>query len=385
MDVYYSNNENENRNCMINNGKTDKEENLEENNITNQKLKIKLNKIKLQLQNELKEKYLIKRKIILKYNPKNNDFSKDLSFFNSVIQCIGGIPDILLFLQNNESFLEIRRKEIPLTHAFFVTIKQLYDNKNKNKFENSANFFEVLKYLFPILNANIRNPIDLYHLLILRMERELRIEKNNNSIEQKIKCDNNKNDSFISQTFNFFFKTETKCTLCKKTINELQNFYSFDLDIINIYKKILKNEITINDCLEYYIRPKNAQRICCFCHKKSNLEVKKTFYQPSNILVFVLNRNNRSEKIEILKIRFIYEEIIDISNYVDKNSPTIKAEYILIGVVAFSLTKQKFVSFCRNILYNEWFSFNEDNINECKYNDIIHSNTPYILFYKRIN
>jgi hypothetical protein len=381
MEVYYLENEKKNANCIINDGKTDKEE----NNNNNLKIKEKLNTIILQFKNELEEKYLIRRKIVLIYIPENNNFRKDFSFFNSLIQCIGGIPDILLFLQNNQSLLE-KKKQIPVTHSFFVIIKQLYDNKSKKEFEkNSAFFFEVLKYLFPILNTNIKNPIDLYHLLILHIERELRNEKNNNSIKQKIKYENNKSDTFISQTFISEFKKETKCALCEKTFDELQNFYSFDLDIINTYKEILKNEITISDCLEYYIRPKNAQRICCVCYKKSNLEVKKTFYQPSKILVFVLNRNNRSEEIEILKIRFIYEEIIDISNYIDKKLPKIEAEYILIGVVAFSLNKQKFISFCRNILYNEWFCFNEDTINECNYNDIINSSTPYILFYKRMD
>jgi hypothetical protein len=380
MEVYFSENEKKNANCIINNEKTDKEE----NNNNNLEIKEKLNTIILKFKNELNKKYLIKRNIVFICIPKNNNFRKDFSFFNSLIQCIGGIPEILLFLQNNQNFLKKTKKKIPLTHSFFVIIRQLYNDKNQKKFENST-LFEVLKYLFPILNTNIKNPIDLYHLLILRIESELRNEKNNNSIKQKIKYENNKSDTFISQTFISEFKKETKCALCEKTFDELQNFYSFDLDIINTYKEIPKNEITISDCLEYYIRPKNAQRICCVCYKKSNLEVKKTFYQPSKILVFVLNRNNRSEEIEILKIRFIYEEIIDISNYIDKKLPNIQAEYILIGVVAFSFNKQKFVSFCRNILNNEWFCFNEDTINECNYNDIINSSTPYILFYKRID
>ena len=114
------------------------------------------------------------------------------------------------------------------------------------------------------------------------------------------------------------------------------------------------------------------------------MTVRKNIFSPSNNLVFVLSHNNPNEEKEMMKFKFYYEEILDITYYIDKKLVDIKTEYILIGVVAFSLDTKKFISFCRNIFDNIWMYYDEDKINECNYDYIVNNSNPYILFYKML-
>lgn len=359
------------------------------------RIKEKLNKIILKIKNELDNNFKTKRKKGLKNFKKNEN---DYSYIHSLIQCMGGIPDILLFLIKNKNDLYNNAKKKPKTFAFFKIIDQLYEDKHQETIGNSASFITIIGHCFPFLKANGKNPIDLYHLLLFGMHEELNsaekniinvrddecYNKNSSILENEIIFFNNRNDSFISDTFNSFIKKEIKCTSCNNTFYELDNFYSFDLDAINTYREYNKKTLNINDCLKYYIKPKNIKRICSICHKKSNLILKKTIFESSKILVFVLTRNNSNEEEEMLTIKFNYKEIIDISDYIDSKLIKITAEYLLIGVVAFLFDEKKYVSFCKNLFYNEWICFNEDSIRECNFDDMINSSTPFILFYKRI-
>ena len=66
----------------------------------------------------LSNEYLQKRYIGLKVQGFGSD---DYSYLNSLVQCLGGIPDILLYLQNNINYINNPQK-IPLTFSFFQII-----------------------------------------------------------------------------------------------------------------------------------------------------------------------------------------------------------------------------------------------------------------------
>ena len=361
----------------------------------NEKLKQKINNQIIKIKNALNNNFTQKRKIGLK-GKENCDYS----YLNSLIQCLVNIPDILLYFQKNINYIN-KPKKYPLTFCFFIFVERLYQNTNNNNFSiySSGKFIGIIEHCFPLLKVN-KNPIDLFHLLIYDIHNELNkafikreikpkvINKTNLSevIDFEIKKFNHYNKSFISDIFNIFFKKEIKCRTCNKIFYELQHLFSFDLDIINTYKISHKNELNIYDCLNYYINPSEINRICYLCKKASHLLVKKIIFSPPKILTFILSRNNKKEEEEIMKIKFKYDEVIelDIANYINSKLVKIQKQYILISVLAYSFDEKKFVGFCKNLFSNEWICFNDEKINSINYEYIINKSSPYILFYKLV-
>ena len=373
------------------------EKNIFQNNDDNKEVTIneKINKLIFKYKNELDKKYM-EKKIALKI-AKNEDFS----FFISLVQCLSNLHDLLLYLQNNIALIK-DEENYPFSFSFFRIIEHLYcNNNNSDPNKDILSFIKVVEYFYPFFRA-YKNPIDLYGIIMNDLHNELNeIRTNNNTIclnetkidkrnsneviTNNINCFNQNNNSIISKYFTFFCKKDIKCIKCNNIYYELQNFISFDIDPINTYKKYKKKKLTINDCLTYYLSPITEKAICSICNKLCKLSIQKKIFSPSSNLVLVINRNNQDEEKQLLDININYEEILDISYFIDKKID-FKAQYILIGVVAFLNEKKKFVSFCKNIFHNnEWISFDDGSINECNYNDMVNNSSPYLLFYKKID
>ena len=378
------------RNIIIQNN-DDENEDKEFNN--NKEFDEKKNKLILKYKSQLNEKYIGKRIITLKISEK-----EDNSYFISLFYCLGNLHDLLLYLQKNINKIKNVEK-FPFSFSFFRIIEQQYNNNDLKSNPNSdiLSFIKVVEYFYPLFKTN-KNPIDLFNILMNNIHNELNeIHKNNFFFEKKIdkknlneliddKINFNKNnDSIITKYFTLFCKKDIKCIKCKNIYYEIQNFISFDLDPINTYKKYKKKNLTINDCLSYYISPINEKIICSICNKFCRLSIQKKLFSPPSNLVLVINRNNQNEEREILGINIKYEEFLDISFFIDKKTIDFKVEYILIGVEAFLKNKNKFVSFCKNIFgNNEWVCFDDESINECNYDDMVKNSSPYMLFYKKI-
>ena len=382
----------ENLQSMIesDNESNNKFDNCSEEGINN-KSKDKIEKLKKNIKNELNNECIERIKIGF-----NSSKIGNYSYFNSLIQCLANLPDLVIYFKNNVNLIK-NIKIYPLTFAFFRAIECLLNNSTKNLEKKFLDFIKGVEHCFPFFKDN-KNPIDLFNLLMNKIHKELNKgkikdlikrekadKKNLNEVIQKeIIFFNHNNDTIISNLFNIFSKKEIKCLKCNNVFYEMQNYISFDLDVIKTNKKYKKNILTINDCLNYYISPINKKLICCLCNKYSELVISKNIFSPPNNLVFIINRNNTSEEKEMMKIKFKYEENLNISDYIDKKMVEIKTEYILIGVVAFLLDKKKYVSFCKNMFDNIWMLYDEDQVNECNYDYIVNSSTPYILFYKML-
>ena len=339
----------------------------------------------------LSKEYLQKRYIGLKVQGFGSD---DYSYLNSLVQCLGGIPDILLYLQNNINYINNPQK-IPLTFSFFQIIERLYHSSNNATIYNSKRFLEIIEHCFPFLKTE-KNPIDLYHLLFHDMHDEINEKKSqknnqikvdkknmNEVINYEMNIFNNNNKSIFSDLFTLFYKKEIQCTSCNGIFYELQNFISLDLDVINIYKRYQKSNLTIKFCLNEFMNPIRTKKVCHICNTVSQLVVRRTIFSASNILVFILNRFNKEEEEEMKKIKFEYEEDLDMTNYIENNSQKINMHYILIGVVSFLFRENKFAAFCKNLLSYKWTCFVDENVYECNYEQIINGSTPYLLFYKK--
>ena len=373
---------------ILNNNNKEKEVDINE----------KINNLINNYKNQLDTKYKEERKIILKIS-ENEDYSHYISLF----QCFANLHDLLLYLQKNIDLLNNPEK-FPFSFSFFRIIYHLYNNNNNS--ENNPNkdiisFIKVIGRFYPFLNKN-KNPIDLFSILINDLHNELnQFQKYNNTncfsgkkvdkrnayevINYAITNFNQNNATIISKFFTLFCKREIKCIKCKNIYYELQNFISFDIDPINTYKKYKKNNLTINDCLTYYLSPSTEKVICSLCNKLCKLSIQKKIYSPPSNLVLVINRNNEEEEKELLDIKIKYEEILDISYFIDKKVD-FKAQYILISVVALLYDKNKFVSFCKKIFHNnEWECFDDESIKECNYDYMVNNSSPYILFYKKLD
>ena len=320
--------------------------------------------------------------------------NEDYSYLNALIQCLGGVPDILLYLQNNINYINNPQK-IPLTFSFFQIIERLYHNSNNTKIYSSKKFIDIIEHCFPFLKTE-KNPIDLYHLLFHDLHDELnekkkqsnnriKIDKKNMNevIKNELDIFNYNNKSIISELFTLFYKKEIQCTSCNGVFYELENFISFDLDAINVYKKNKNINLTIKDCLNDFKNPITLKRVCHICNKTSKLMAKRSIFYTSNILVFILNRFNKEEEEEMKKIKFNYEEFLDLNNYIENNIQKLNTYYALIGIVSFLFEQNKFAAYCKNFLSNKWMCFIDENVYECNYDKIINGSTPYLLFYKR--
>ena len=339
----------------------------------------------------LSSEYLQERNIGLKVQGFENG---DYSYLNALVQCLGGVPDLLLYLQNNINYINNPQK-IPLTFSFFQIIERLYHSSNNAKIYNSKKFLEIIEHCFPFLKTD-KNPIDLYHLLFHDMQDEIngiksqknnqiKVDKKNMNevINYELNIFKNNNKSIFSELFTLFYKKEIKCTSCNGIFYELQNFISLDLDVINHYKKYQRNNLTIKDCLYELMNPINTKRVCNICNTVSQLMVRRTIFSASNILVFILNRFNKEEEEEMKKIKFEYEDVLDMTNYIENQSQKTNMHYILIGVVSFLFKENKFAAFCKNLLSNKWRCFADEKVYECNYQQIINESTPYLLFYKK--
>lgn len=346
---------------------------------------------KMKITKLLSSEYLQQRNIGLKAQGFGNG---DYSYLNALIQCLGGVPDILLYLQNNISYINNPQK-LPLTFSFFQIIERLYHNSKNSKVYNSKRFLEIIEHCFPFLKTE-KNPIDLYHLLFHDMHDEINEKKNQKNYQNKVdkknmneviyyelNLFNNNNKSIFSELFTLFYKKEIQCTSCNGNFYELQNFISLDLDVINIYKKYQKNNLTIKECLKEFMNTISTKRVCHICNTVSQLMVRRTIFSASNILVFIVNRFNREEEEAMKGIKFEFEDNLDMTNYIENNSQKINIHYILIGVVSFLFKENKFAAFCKNLLSYKWTCFVDENVYECNYEQIINGSTPYLLFYKK--
>ena len=154
-----------NKNINMNNENSQDEKN---NNNKNKELEEKINKLILKLKTQLNNNYIGKRTIGLK-----NSENKDCSYVNSLLQCLGGLPDLLVYLQNNISYINNPEK-LPLTFCFFRVIEHLYINKSlENSAKHNASIFiDVIEHFYPFLIIN-KNPIDLFNILMHDLHIEL--------------------------------------------------------------------------------------------------------------------------------------------------------------------------------------------------------------------
>ena len=331
----------------------------------------------------------------------------DTSYLNSVLYCLGNIRNIVSYFLNPENFkfIDNNIKTMSLSFVFERLMYHLYEkDNNEEKCYSPESFWKVLsKVNITYKTLQRRNPIDLINYLLSVLHNELNKENkealliNQNTGDKKevikngIKNFKKKENSIISNNFNWFELKEYTCQKCKNNFFEFLTFTTFHLDLESTQNLIKANKINIYDCLTNYNKAKKINTFCKQCNGNENVVSNSKIFLTSHSLIFLLNREiDFSENNKLLKIKFNLEEKIDLKNFIEEeHSPK---KYRLIGIISIYLKEKRYVNFCESPIDKKWYFYN----NEKKVEDInleqvlnVHNKDdnvfiPTILVYKEI-
>ena len=308
---------------------------------------------------------------------KRNEALKSL---NSVIQCLFHIEPFVNYIKSK--FYEINKRDI--YNKFKASGKCLTDPL-KN----------LLDELFPEYNEK---QDDLISFILSRLHAELNKTENiNQTIIIKASNDKKKafynffenfkkeNKSIISDMFYGIYYSKYTCNNCGNNLYKFKNYIHRLYTLSQVYNYRYQaiesgtnniSEINIYDCLFYDKSINECQKECKKCHSPTTNE-QKIIYTSPNILIFIINRNDID-----LKFKFLIEENINISGFVEKQRNT---RYELIGII-YNFDENRFKAYCKNYGNKQWTGYEDENILfSGDFQDIknIEKNAkPYILFYQ---
>ena len=324
----------------------------------------------------------------------------DTSYLNAVLQLIGNIDLFVNYFLNPKHTKgindDIRHKPLSFViHRLFLHLYPEIIKEGKEKYKPDS-IKLVLGQLNSVYNSiKKRNPNELLSFILDTLHNELNIAKNNNNqflnpdITDKTKVIKIVSQNFgmsynsiISNNLNWFEIKETKCTTCNTSFFNLNTFNTFELDIVGTYQ-IKNNPITILDCLQYYIMGKPQFLICKQCKNNSKFMKNTKIYCSPRYFVFSLDRKNLDNS--LLQIPFLVDEKINIYNFLEnKGAPS---QYQLTGIISYCMNYKKYISFCLCPIDNQWYTFDDENIQLTQINEVINSHNnnnfiPCILVYK---
>lgn len=327
----------------------------------------------------------------------------DTSYLNSVLQLIGNIRSIASYFLNpkNADYINNNIGNIPVSfvfHRFFLHLYPFPEKENRQIYKPET-FLELLGDINKIYHTkNRRNPNELLFFILNILHNELKDKNNIKIICSDISDKNNvikiesqnfakNNNSIISNHFNWFEIKLLKCSKCGKNEYSLHSYNTFELNIMLTYQ-IKKQPIKINYCLEIYEKTTTHNSICKYCQKSTQFFMTSKIYSPSNIFIFSLDRKNLNQN--FLKISFIIEEKIDITNFLEiKQGP--QKNYNLIGILSYFQKENKYISFCMSPIDKQWYIYNDEDVELTNIITIINDHNiqkyyiPCILVYRSEN
>jgi ubiquitin C-terminal hydrolase len=319
----------------------------------------------------------------------------DTSYLNSVLQLLGSIRNIASYFLNpkHQKIIVDDIKHYPLSFVFYRLFLHLYpypeiDNKEIYKPDSLLEVLGILNVVYKTTKA--RNPNELISFILNTLHKEININKNNkfqppnyNIYDKKsvinagISYFQKSDNSVISNILNWFEIKELRCNKCNQIVYNFNTFNTFELDILGAYQ-CKKNPITLNECLYYYGKEKLQELYCIKCGKYNKITYKSNILSSSYMIIFSLNRGEL-DKNNLIHIPFHLEDKIDLSFFIEKESPK---HYELTGIVSIvkEQNKYKYVSFCRSPVDHQWYLYNDLIIEKPQLNDVInaHNNNKYI-------
>jgi ubiquitin C-terminal hydrolase len=112
-------------------------------------------------------------------------------------------------------------------------------------------------------------------------------------------------------------------------------------------------------------------QICC-----------RIIHPPSKLVINIDYGINKRFKVK----KLVFEEIIDITNYIDFNFGK-RIKYQISGIcthLGSSGSSGHYIAFCRNKSNGKWYNFNDSSYNECYKKTAFSRGNPYLLIYEQI-
>lgn len=330
------------------------------------------------------------------------NYGASVCYMNALLQCFYYCyPMTEYFLNINEN----QKKKLGLvSKAYYNFVKGLHSG---NEYA-AKDFKDALIYTDPSFEGNEgKDSKDLAFFILSELNEELKENENSISVlnksvnqydkievyKEKLNLINyNRNNTIISDTFDYLLLTEHKCknSKCKNIYSKSfynvqdQNIIIFELQ--TIYKKMKKStkQISLDECIFFYF--KNEIINCPFC-KTENLEIKKSICSLPNIFIFVMNRG-KNAKFDC-KIKFTEEiEMKDYYTPIDEKQKKKITEYNLIcTTLVYDWYRGYYhnghtVAFCKTFKNGQYYIFNDSKAKQSDLNKI-YDEMPYILFYER--
>ena len=322
----------------------------------------------------------------------------DTSYLNSVLQILGTVRNISSYFLNPknkatfEENVSLGKKFSFVIHRLFTHLYPLPEKIGEiYKPEALLNVLGDLNQVYSTTKS--RNPNDLIYFCLDQLHRELNkynvkfITKMNSTnkdkvIWTKLQDFQKSNNSIISNNF-YWFEIKTKfCPLCNNNFYEFNNFETLELDISGAFNQY-KSPFTLGQCLGFQ-RQKIQDSFCHVCQKYNKIQIYKSIYSSPIYFIFSLNRGNPDPN--LLNIKFLIEENIDISQFLEYKKSYSK--YELIGIVSISMKeKYKYVCFGKSPADKKWYLYNDEKVDDIDIGTVTYCNNnsdyvPCILLYQ---
>jgi ubiquitin C-terminal hydrolase len=190
------------------------------------------------------------------------------------------------------------------------------------------------------------------------------------------------NLSIISYLFYGVLKSKTICGDCKKTFYNFQYFQYLSFSTFN-YKD---DRFNIYQGFKEFIKPQlmsaEDKCYCQNCKGLRDMKITNKIYSAPPYLIIHLDygENKKYEPKEVC-----FGGLIDITGFVDESYKNPSINYKLIAVCSHIGKSEKsgnYITYCQTN-EDKWYEFNDSSVTETKF-DKLHSNSPYILIYKKI-
>jgi ubiquitin C-terminal hydrolase len=207
-----------------------------------------------------------------------------------------------------------------------------------------------------------------------------------------------KDDSIITDVFGGVTIDRIECTKCRNVSLAVERTLDVSLPLKKLTKSFWSSEaMELSDCLNEYVKEEACEEYECEkCKKKFKCLKQISFLKAPEVLVIHLKRfeydksSGKKEKIEE-KIKFPVRNL-NFSPYVHEQLRGQQSYYYnLFGIVnhSGSLSGGHYQARCCDETFSSWNNFNDDTVKEISIDTINDyktkgSDSPYILFYKRI-
>ena len=336
-------------------------------------------------------------------------------YMGATLQCLLHIPELTDYFLNKypkekgklEKISDFAETKGYLSQAFYEVVHGVYQQNFQLEIKGSyffnyysyspEKFNKLLSYLNPQFSRFQSNDSkDLLLYLFQSMHEELNyygdkklqkiprcnqlIQKESFNFFLEVNC--KLNLSIFSYLFYGITKSTTTCSSCSKILYNFQYFQFLSFPVCNYAGK----ELNIFQGFKDFIKPEEMKGDNkCYCQKCKALKdarvVSQIYYTPPYLII---NFDYGKDKKYIPK-KIDFGELIDIEGFTDENCQ--HKGYSLIAVsthIGKSGNSGHYVAYCKNLINNKWYLFNDSSCNETKF-EKVKSYSPYILVYKRLD